>query len=144
MKSGHENDKNVTSSIKCYILSFHAHPVPYRKFYMHQEHLYFCGEKKFERGPTKAYCVTLFMKCYIFIIFWAPFHPNSQVINNISHYNAELTFNRKKLLIENLNWCMILTHYIFVVQFYHTTKTVHDQSIIFMFISLKIWEKKLL
>ena len=22
-----------------------------------------------ERGPTKAYCVTLFMKCYIFIIF---------------------------------------------------------------------------
>ena len=66
------------------------------------------------KEPSKANCVTLFMKCYIFIIFWAPFHPNLQVIDNISQYKAELTFNRKKFLIENLNLCMILTHYIFV------------------------------
>ena len=86
---------------------------------MHEEHLYFCGETNSinltrERGPTKANCVTFFMKYYIFIIFWAPFHPNSQVIDDISQYKAELTFNRKKLLTEILNWCMIRTNYIFV------------------------------
>ena len=84
------------------------------------------------KEPSKANCVTLFMKCYIFIIFWAPFHPNLQVIDNISQYKAELTFNRKKFLIENLNLCMILTHYIFVTVLpCQKPKTIHDQSILF-------------